>query len=326
MSWLGGGVGWVLAERRCSNGKWCAGLYRTTDGGAVWRHEPTPRTVVRRQSVVNGVAFTSQRVGYLYGDALWVTRDGARTWRRIPGPSTTALAIAGRTTYRLASWHSGCPGPCRPMIQRAVTGTGSWRTLYRSRRLASFGFGGSLSASGRQVFATFYGHPAGGAPDAHATYIESSDGGTTWVQRHDACGGHDQSERDTSVVTVTGTHVTLACQRRLPPQTATVLQSNTAGQTFTAPDPLPFAPTAIARTGRWLLIGAASTENTFLVALSKDRGQHWRRVLTERAQPSDWDEGTTNLQCVKNQCAYLGDPRHVFVSLNHGQTWRSHRI
>ena len=209
------------------------------------------------------------------------------------------------------------------MIQRAVTGSGRWRTVYRAP--LAFGFGAALSASGRRIFATFYGHPAGGAPDAHATYLVSADSGRTWVRRRDACGGHNRSERDTGVVTIDGRTVVLSCERREAPERSTLVQSDDGGRRFGPPRSVAFAPAALVRVGRALLaspyLRTVGARDVFVVARSVDRGRRWERVLVDRAPVGEFEADAPTFSCVRSQCAYLGDPGHLFVSVDAGRTW-----
>jgi hypothetical protein len=327
MSWVGRGVGWLLTVRTCAHAKLCAGLDKTTDGAAHWRHQPLPRALVTRRSFVNGVAFNTHGVGYLFGTSLWVTRDDAKTWRRIPGPKTASLVIDGKATYRIAFHHADCPTVCEPFIQTARTGSGSWHAVHGP---VDFGYGSALSASQSTIFVTFYDNPAGGSPDAQSTYLESADAGASWVQRRDACGGQDRSERDTGVVEVDRHRIAVTCGRRYPPSGSTLLQSGDNGRDFGTRQPTPFPPAAIARAGRTLLIGSGPLtvhgRYEYVVASSRDNGRDWHEVLLHGAPASDVDNGRAILQCAQAKCAYLVDPRHVLVSLDSGRTWTTRGI
>jgi photosystem II stability/assembly factor-like uncharacterized protein len=323
MSWLGHGVGWLLATEPCGHGKQCDAVYRTTDNGVRWQRRSIPTLAAHHRGDVSAIGFTRAGVGYLFGTTSWVTRDSAHTWQRIPGRHAVALAIDGRRTYRIAYHHTGCPGPCNPVVQRARTGSTRWLTVYRSGP-NGFPDGGQLSVSGRYVLATFPGNPAGGAPNAQTTYLESRDAGRTWELRTDPCGGQLRHEWDTVAVSIHGLDVSAVCVRRQPGQRTAIVTSADGGRHFTARRVTPFdAATTIAQADHHRLVvgsGAAGGQPaTFRVAVTRDRGRHWRAVLTDRARAAS--NPITTLQCVMSSCAYLENAHHVFVSLDGGRTW-----
>jgi hypothetical protein len=324
MSWLGHGVGWLLATEPCGHGKQCNAVYRTTDNGVKWERRSIPALAAHHRGDVSAIAFTRAGVGYLFGTTTWVTRDFAHTWQRISGRHTVALAIDGRRTYRIAYHHTGCPGPCNPVVQRARTGSTRWVTVYRSRPRGGFPDGGQLSVSGRYVVATFLGNPAGGAPNAQTTYLESRDGGTTWERRTDPCGGRLRNEWDTVAVNLHGLDLSAVCERRQQGERTAIVTSTDGGRHFSARRVTPFGATAaIAQADHHRLVVGSGAEAgqaaMFRVAVTRDRGRHWRNVLTDRARAAN--NPITTLRCVLNSCAYLGNAHHVFVSLDGGRTW-----
>jgi hypothetical protein len=145
-----------------------------------------------------------------------------------------SASSAGGTTYRLVYRHTGCPGPCHPVLESAPTGTSRWTML---RRVPS-GFGAAVSAGGSLVVVTIFGHTAGGEPSAHTGYLISSDGGSTWRRRSDPCGGRGMGEWDTTRVAVSGHSIAAMCQRRLAPPRYAVVVSSDSGRTFTSRRPV----------------------------------------------------------------------------------------
>jgi hypothetical protein len=324
MSWLGHGVGWLLASAPCGHGQHCDAVYRTTDNGVRWQRRSMPTLAAHHPGDVSAIAFTRTGVGYLSGMTSWVTRDSAHTWQRISGRQTAALAIAGRRTYRIAYHHTGCPGPCNPVVQRARTGSTRWVTVYRSGPQGGFPDGGQLSVSGRYVVATFPGNPAGGAPNAQTTYLESRDAGKTWDRRADPCGGRLRHEWDTVSVSLHALDLSAVCERREPGQSTAIVTSTDGGRHFTARRATPFdAAVAIAQANHHRLVVGSGAEGgqpaTFRVAFTRDRGRGWREALTDRARAAN--NPITTLQCVANSCAYLENTHHVFISVDGGRSW-----
>jgi photosystem II stability/assembly factor-like uncharacterized protein len=330
LSWLGHGDGWMLASRPCEHGKQCDAVYRTTDSGVNWQRRSMPALAAHHGGEVSAIAFTRVGVGYLFGTTSWVTRDFARTWQRISGRHTEALAIDGRHTFRIAYRHTGCPGPCNPVVQRARTGSTRWVTVYRSGPRGGFPDGGQLSVSGHYALATFPGNPAGGAPNAQTTYLESRDSGMTWARRADPCGGRVRDEWDSVVVSMNAADQSAVCERRQHVQSTAIVSSTDGGRHFTARRATPFKSVgAITQSDHHrLLVGSVAEDGqgamTFRVAATIDRGRHWQELLTDRARAANTP--VTALQCVVNNCAYLENPHHVFVSLDGGRTWRDRAV
>ncbi len=99
-SFLSANAGFVLGAVNCPPGHFSCRpwLVATTDGGRHWSVLATPP----RGTQVDNLAFASDRVGWIYGSGLWVTRDGAARWRRLAVRGRVeSLAIAGATAYAI---------------------------------------------------------------------------------------------------------------------------------------------------------------------------------------------------------------------------------
>jgi photosystem II stability/assembly factor-like uncharacterized protein len=110
--------GVVLGAVRCRLGRACAArLVATTDGGAHWSFLNTPCVRLpnpRRgaaPSNVTGVVFASRQNGWLYGPALWSTRDGGAHWRKVSlGGAVSQIAASADTVYAVVAPPGGRPG------------------------------------------------------------------------------------------------------------------------------------------------------------------------------------------------------------------------
>ncbi len=183
--------------------------------------------------VATGCSTTTARVISTKPAANHHTSTNSPT-RTKAGGIVESSATAGGTTYRLVYRHTGCPGPCNPLLQAAPAGTTTWTTL----RHVTSGFAASVAAGRSLVVVTVFGHPAGGASDAHASYLISSDRGTTWRTRSDPCGGSGMQEWDTSNLAVSGHSIAALCERRQAPPTYALVISHDAGATFSARQPV----------------------------------------------------------------------------------------
>jgi hypothetical protein len=67
--------------------------------------------------------FASAEVGYAFDPDLVMTTDGGKTWEGQPGRHVAALEPAGGDVMRVGYTHTGCPGPCDVMIERADPGS-----------------------------------------------------------------------------------------------------------------------------------------------------------------------------------------------------------
>jgi len=96
-----GGVG-------CSYGRPCAArLMITADGGRRWRFVRAAAVDVtggRPARSVSHVLFVSAGRGWLYGPALWSTRDGGGRWRKLSlGGAVNAMAASAGRVYAVVS-------------------------------------------------------------------------------------------------------------------------------------------------------------------------------------------------------------------------------
>jgi hypothetical protein len=110
--------GIVLGRVACKElvngvGSPCAArLVATTDGGAHWRFLTAPAVLFfnaagdihTQASRVSSVVFAGRRDGWLYGTALWSTRDGGARWCRLSlGGTIEAMAASAGTAYAVVA-------------------------------------------------------------------------------------------------------------------------------------------------------------------------------------------------------------------------------
>lgn len=176
-------------------------------------------------------SWTPGSLSWVGPNGVW-PRPGRRCHSRAEpaGLITESLATDRTVSYRLAYRHSGCPGPCDPLLQTTATGKDRWRTL---RRVGS-GFGAAVAAAGPLLVITVSGDPAGGAQQAHTGYLISTDRGRHWHWRTDPCGGQGvRHEWDTNAIAVTPHQIWAVCIKRFPRHSAALVVSRNQGRTFT---------------------------------------------------------------------------------------------
>jgi hypothetical protein len=176
-----GGVGrvWFTSARD----GWVTGpsLWRTTDGGAIWRRVPVPGpvsdfTVVggRMFAVIGGCGSSGNCAYRGYTAAV-----GAGTWRPVPGTAITGtagssvqLAVSGSVGYLLAI----AGGLGKPLLLTGpVTGSARWRSLPVP---CAGGDSGALAAAGGWLFLGCGGEPGAGN-QLKKGYL-TRDGGLKW--------------------------------------------------------------------------------------------------------------------------------------------------
>ncbi len=336
-SWASATEGWALAAQPCARGT-CTLLARTTDGGQHWEQLPAPPASIQNgtincsvQACVSRVSFASPEIGYLYGPALLMTTDGGLTWHDQPGPQTETLTIVGGHVYRVAYTSSGCPGPCQPSLLAAPAGSPSWRTLIGQLAEPGRSDSAQITGSGPDLLVAMYGSLAGPIP-AQAVVYRSADGGGTWQQVADPCGGLGpkgaRQEEDLIALAAApgGVFAGLCAPHNI---TGTfVIASADAGATW--------RPTAAVPHGQWLGLVAVASADTIAVAsgatagsgtytatllVTTDGGRHWITVatdaqeLTTRGVPA-WLGFETRLAG-----QWLADPHGIWTTTDGGRHW-----
>lgn len=341
-SWVSDTEGWGLAAQPCGQGT-CSRLAMTTDAGRQWQVLPDLPAKFQdgtvdcsTQTCVSQVSFASPTIGYLYGPALLMTTDGGQTWHAQPGSQTETLTIAGGEVYRVTYTSTGCPGPCQPSLQAAPVGSASWRTLIR--RLAEPGRSDSaqIAASGPDVLLAMYGSLAGPIP-AQAVVYRSADGGGTWRQAADPCGGlgpggPSQEEDLIGLAAAPGGFFAGLCAPHNITSTF-VITSPDAGTTW--------RPTAGPMPGALLGLVAAASPTTIAVAsgatggsgtvtarllVTTDGGRHWVAAATDKQNLSNANPITGSAPGwlgFETPLAgqWLGDPHGVWTTTDGGLHW-----
>jgi hypothetical protein len=293
----------------------------------------------KMKTCVHALRFVTPRIGYLFGPALFMTADGGRVWTHVPAPPVESVAYSGSEVFRLVSHGSGCPGPCRPLLQRSAPGRDAWTTLSRWRD-ASQGFGEQVLASGSNLYTIFYGHIAGGAGSAHATIELSHDRGRTWLVRSDPCGYSDGHEEDamspplppgpgghSGGIAAAGSSVGILCVSRDGQAPDFTELSRDGGRRFKASAPLHLsAPEQIGIDGgSGVAVGNGGITGggrfDYELALSRDGGKTWRIAIDDHERVAE-DLAGGSLQFVNpRDLSWVGHPYFVWRSLNGGQTW-----
>ncbi|MGB2952805.1 MAG: sialidase family protein [Gaiellaceae bacterium] len=240
------------------------------------------------------VRFATASVGYLFGPALFVTRDGGRSWARENSPPVESLEPGSGGVVRLVYDHTGCPGPCDRTVQVAPAGSTTWRTLVRLGfpRADSRETGAELIRGGSGViYVPIYGSLAAGAGTQHTIIFRSLDGGRSWRRLGDPCGGSGFRVHDAVALAAVpgGLLAALCVPRTATPKGRFVLTSTDEGSSWGPRRPVPGSP--------WLIAAASSTHlvvadgpaggrgpHTYRLAASADGGVRWKTIITDREQ------------------------------------------
>jgi len=193
--------------------------------------------------------------------------------------------------------HGGCPGPCDRVVQETTAGSGAWHTLL-GIPAASGGYSAAAQLI-RQGTATMYlplyGHIAGGGPSAHALIFSSADGGQTWQQHPDPCGGTGRSEHDAiGMAAAPGGFAAILCYPRAGTGSMFVVTSADGGASWSPPRPIPggtrhYLSMIAAASPAGLVVATAGGDNgpgplPYRLVASTDGGLHWSITVAGTAQ------------------------------------------
>ncbi len=164
-SFVSASAGWLLATPCASLVRACRTtlIRKTADGGSTWTPVPAPGAPPGGlflgslpADAVSAIRFTSARAGWVFGPALWQTRDGGASWRKlnVPGGPVQDLAVAGGRVLLVTGRCAGDGSGCGFRVYSAAAGSDAWQAVpgaagsgVRSAQLAVSGGAGYLFAA-----------------------------------------------------------------------------------------------------------------------------------------------------------------------------------
>jgi hypothetical protein len=331
LTWISETRGWALASAGGCSAPDCTKLLTTTDGGESWSSVPAERPV----RDVKRLRFANATVGYVFDPSLMMTTDGGRTWVPQPGRNVAALETDGHNVIRLSYRDTGCPGPCDWWVERAAVGSSDWRRL-PAPSPTSQGASAQLVREGEHdVYAAFYGNPAGGGP-AQASLIASNNGGDTWVARPDPCAVASRDEVDAvAIAAAPGGVIAALCVPRIAEDAKpSVVVSTDRAATFGRHQPVTTGPHSgvIAATSRDdLIVATASTGGggkfRYQVEVSHDAGRTWKTAVVDVEDLSGLTTSEAFLGFQSGAVGrWVGYPRTIWTTKDGGDNWTAHRF
>jgi photosystem II stability/assembly factor-like uncharacterized protein len=340
LTWISDRTGWALAGAPCARGL-CPVLARTGDGGRTWRRLPVPPGSIQgvlvdcsKKACVSHVRFATASLGYLFGPALFITRDGGRSWAREKSPPVESLEPSAGSVVRLVYDHTGCPGPCNRTVQEARAGSTTWRLLIRlgiPRADSREGSAQTIRGGSGIIYVPIYGSLAAGAGTQHTILFRSPDGGRTWRRLGDPCGGSGFRVHDAVALAAApgGVLAALCVPRNAAPGDRFVLTSSDEGSSWGPRHRVPGSP--------WLITAASSTHlvvadgpvggsgtHTYRLAASFDGGLHWRTVVFDRERLSPRAPGSAFLGFEDARVGrWVGWERAIWTTRDGGAHWTS---
>jgi photosystem II stability/assembly factor-like uncharacterized protein len=318
-------TGWLLGIAPCTSAP-CTSIVHTTDGGHTWIGLPTPRADLApvgqngcTAACVWGLRFANTSVGYAFGPtALYLTSNGGEKWTKEAGQAD-AIEIGNGTALRVGHTTQGCPPGCTYQISSAPIGSTAWHTI--AAPVPLLGNEVRLLRTGHHAYLEIYQNMAGGAEDAHATLLTSTDDGQHWTKRTDPCGTSGGVEADsTGMAVASDGSLTVLCTRR-DFVSSFVVTSSDGGSSFGARHATPGASADA--------VGAASA-TTLLVAVhgslyrSSSAGAAWTKVATA-AIPASPDVSAGVIGFQTGQAGWwVPGAAAVLSTTNAGATWNTY--
>jgi photosystem II stability/assembly factor-like uncharacterized protein len=333
LTFVSANEGWLLGTAPCST-KPCTSIVHTTDGGKTWAGIPAPKAELEPNGqnscagsgpCVRGLRFANGKVGYAYGSSsLYLTTDGGHTWKQQSGQAI-ALEVANNSAIRVSTTSEGCPPGCTFKLSTAPLGSPTFTDATVTGAPALLGNNVQLLREGHAAYAEIFQNVAGGAEDAHATLLTSTNDGRTWTVRADPCGSAGGQEADSSEMAVADDgSLSVLCRTRSG-SASFVRTSTDHGASF---GPQRAAPGGVTAFG----LGAASAKTLLLVQLGDgqdtllrtgDGGATWTKVATAAAPTS----GDLGLAAIGFQNATTGrwtpGGSAVLTTRDTGKTWDS---
>jgi photosystem II stability/assembly factor-like uncharacterized protein len=333
LTFVSANEGWLLGTAPCST-KPCTSIVHTTDGGKTWAGIPAPKAELEVNGqnscagsgpCVRGLRFANSTVGYAYGStALYLTTDGGKTWKQQPGQAL-GVELANNTVVRVSTVSEGCPPGCTFKLSTAPLGSATFTDAKVTGAAPLLGNNVQLLREGHAAYAEIFQNVAGGAEDAHATLLTSTDDGRTWTVRADPCGSSGGQEADSTQMAVADDgSLSVLCRTRSG-AAAFVRTSTDHGASFGSPHAAPAGATAFG-------LGAASAKTLLLVQLgdgqdtlvrTADGGATWSKVATAAAPTS----GDLGMAAIGFQSGTTGrwapGGGRVLSTRDTGKTWES---
>jgi len=188
-----------------------------------------------------------------------------------------------------------------------------------------FGVDFAVKIQGSRIYVAQYGNPAGGAGDAHASFVRSLDQGKTWSRFNDPCGSDGKVESDSIDFSPTpGGTLTILCQPRDHYRPPFVVESNDAGTTFYRLHEIPLKADD---GGVHIAAGSARVIAVDFVrggsqgiAVSRDGGSTWNISLFS-AIPEGSVVGFVGFQDARTARVAFGTA-FLWTTQDAGRTWR----
>lgn len=318
--------GWAIGTAPCGTAR-CTIELVTSDAGTTWNRRPAvglPRTCTANDCV-RKVRFADARVGYAFAPSLFVTTDAGATWSQVRSGPIYGLEIADGTASRVVATQQDCAPSCRFVVQTSAVGSLTWNTVFIAD---DFRVDAMMTRHGSRIGVALFAHTSGGAGDAHAALVLSTDDGATFTRRDDPCGpasNNSPAERDTTTLSFgpEGQLVAVCTYRMAMPAgpVTAITISTDSGRTFgplrAVPAPAAAIEVAMVSTDRVVVEDATG------LMLTQDGGQTWRDVA-QAGQPGGTAGAYLAFSTARTGTWVGQDGATLWRTSDGGATWTEH--
>jgi photosystem II stability/assembly factor-like uncharacterized protein len=316
-TWVNDDHGWALLRRPCGANV-CSLLRETTNGGRTWSTRPVPG------ANVSGVRFATPEIGWLFGPALFETRDGGHTWTRQNSDRVIDVEAAHGVAMRMTTADRDCGAGCAQYLDRLNAGARGWQRL-PGRPIYQFPL---LLLQGPDTYVASIPNFAGAG---EADLRVSRDAGATWKEIGDPCTSGERGYRTASASAAPGGVIVVLCLS-VDEQRGTIRVSTDRGETFGPRHEVPDVPlnalfSPVAAGSAQTIAVAYTDQREYGVVITDDGGATWHTTLQPSEPPTRASAYPPTLGWQDAKTARVSfNTDAIWTTRDSGRSWTRHLV